>query len=815
MGRKLGDPADPLLVSVRSGAKFSMPGMMDTVLNLGLNDKSVKGLAKVTGDERFAYDSYRRFISMYGRIVLDVDGELLRAPARGGQGSRPASTTDAELPAAALKELCEHVQGGRQGGHRQAVPAGPDEAAARRGRGRVQQLERRPGHRLPRPRADQPRPRHRRQRADDGVRQPRRQLRHRRRLHPQRGDRREQAVRRLPRSTPRARTSWPASATPRTSTRCTRHFPKIHDELLAIFARLERALPRHVRHRVHDRAGQALDAPDPRRQAHRRGRAADGRRHDEGHRQGQAALEDQPRGGAHCGSPPTTSTRCCTRSSPARAQVIAKGLAASPGAAVGARLLHRRRRRGRRRARREGHPRAQRDEPRGRPRDDGRRGHPHRPRRPRQPRRRRRPRLGHAGRRRCRGGQDHRQVVHRRRRHRQRGRRHLARRLDAARSCSARWSSPRPSRPPSSTRSSAGPTRIRKGKLGVRANADTGEDATNARALGAEGIGLCRTEHMFLAPDRLPVVRAMILANTPDEEAAALEELREVQQDDFDGDPRGDGRPARHGAPARPAAARVPAVGRGAARSRRPPSGLDARGAGAARAPPQSWAEHNPMIGTRGVRLGVVKPGLYAMQVRALLDAAADAAQAGQEPDRRDHDPAHRHPRGAGAGPRLGARTRSTEATKGLKKKPDDHDRHDDRDAAGRDPRRRDRRGGRLLQLRHQRPDADDVRLQPRRRREPDDAGLPRAGPAQAQPVRDDRPERRRRARAHRRRARPRRPSPSSSSACAASTAATPSRSPCSTTPASTTSAARRSASRSPASPRRRPIVGAGTSDTK
>ena len=65
MGRKLGDPSDPLLVSVRSGAKFSMPGMMDTVLNLGLNDQSVVGLAHVTEDERFAYDSYRRFISMY------------------------------------------------------------------------------------------------------------------------------------------------------------------------------------------------------------------------------------------------------------------------------------------------------------------------------------------------------------------------------------------------------------------------------------------------------------------------------------------------------------------------------------------------------------------------------------------------------------------------------------------------------------------------------------------------------------------------------------------------------------------------------
>ncbi|MGZ4796445.1 MAG: pyruvate, phosphate dikinase [Acidimicrobiia bacterium] len=75
MGKKLGDGTDPLLVSVRSGAPFSMPGMMDTVLNLGLNDASVQGLAAQTGNERFAYDSYRRFVQMFGKIVLDVPGE--------------------------------------------------------------------------------------------------------------------------------------------------------------------------------------------------------------------------------------------------------------------------------------------------------------------------------------------------------------------------------------------------------------------------------------------------------------------------------------------------------------------------------------------------------------------------------------------------------------------------------------------------------------------------------------------------------------------------------------------------------------------
>ncbi|NQW51299.1 MAG: pyruvate, phosphate dikinase, partial [Rhodospirillales bacterium] len=72
VGINFGDAANPLLVSVRSGARASMPGMMDTVLNLGLNDKTVVGLAKSSGDERFAWDSYRRFIQMYSNVVLDV-----------------------------------------------------------------------------------------------------------------------------------------------------------------------------------------------------------------------------------------------------------------------------------------------------------------------------------------------------------------------------------------------------------------------------------------------------------------------------------------------------------------------------------------------------------------------------------------------------------------------------------------------------------------------------------------------------------------------------------------------------------------------
>src|SRR4029453_4462424 len=71
-GKKFGVAADPLLVSVRSGARASMPGMMDTVLNLGLNDETVKGVIAHTGNERFAYDAYRRFVAMYGDVVLEL-----------------------------------------------------------------------------------------------------------------------------------------------------------------------------------------------------------------------------------------------------------------------------------------------------------------------------------------------------------------------------------------------------------------------------------------------------------------------------------------------------------------------------------------------------------------------------------------------------------------------------------------------------------------------------------------------------------------------------------------------------------------------
>jgi pyruvate,orthophosphate dikinase len=106
MGKKLGQTDDPLLVSVRSGAKFSMPGMMETVLNVGLNDQSVRGLAAQTGNERFAFDSYRRLIQMFGKTVLGIDGEHFDDALEAAKEAR-GTKNDLDLDAEDLRKLVE------------------------------------------------------------------------------------------------------------------------------------------------------------------------------------------------------------------------------------------------------------------------------------------------------------------------------------------------------------------------------------------------------------------------------------------------------------------------------------------------------------------------------------------------------------------------------------------------------------------------------------------------------------------------------------------------------------------------------------
>jgi len=109
LGRSLGDFHDPLLVSVRSGAKFSMPGMMETVLNIGLNDASVQGLAQFSGDERFAWDSYRRLIQMFGKTVLDIDGDRFAHALDAMKKARGVSA-DPELSGEDLRLLVEEFK---------------------------------------------------------------------------------------------------------------------------------------------------------------------------------------------------------------------------------------------------------------------------------------------------------------------------------------------------------------------------------------------------------------------------------------------------------------------------------------------------------------------------------------------------------------------------------------------------------------------------------------------------------------------------------------------------------------------------------
>ncbi|MGH7728500.1 MAG: PEP/pyruvate-binding domain-containing protein, partial [Vulcanimicrobiaceae bacterium] len=103
-GKRFGDARDPLLVSVRSGARVSMPGMMDTILNLGLNDATVGGLAALSGNPRFAWDAYRRFVAMYGAIVLAIEKEHFDEIVA-AERARSGASADAALDAAALERI--------------------------------------------------------------------------------------------------------------------------------------------------------------------------------------------------------------------------------------------------------------------------------------------------------------------------------------------------------------------------------------------------------------------------------------------------------------------------------------------------------------------------------------------------------------------------------------------------------------------------------------------------------------------------------------------------------------------------------------
>jgi pyruvate,orthophosphate dikinase len=627
MGKKIGDPADPLLVSVRSGAKFSMPGMMDTVLNLGLNDESVEGLAKHT-DERFAYDSYRRFIAMYARIVQGVDGEPfehLLETAKEWDGV----TADSEVTADTLRRLCLRYKEVVERETGKPFPQDPTDQL----KGAVEAVFRSWGGARAVAYRNREKISHdlgtavnvqamvfgnRDESSGTGVGFTR---------NPSTGEdlpygdylinaQGEDVVAGI-------RNTEPLDA-------LQTQFPKIHKELLGIFDRLEKHYQDMCDTEFTIEQGKLWMLQTR-----------------VGKRTGVAALRMAVEMTSHKGwkiSKEEAVNRVTADhldsvlhpqfSAGVKVDVLTTALAASPGAAVGkvyftaddvvdavergeAAIL----------VRNETSP----EDVHGMAVAEGI--------------------LTAKG-----GLVSHAAVVAR------------------------GWGKPAVvgaeqvkisgkqfavgttvvkegevisldgttgqvvvgavdltvgTTPPEFDVILGWADEIRKGGKGVRglkvrANADNGPDAARAREFGAEGIGLCRTEHMFLGEDRLPIVRAMILADTPDEEAVALEQLRVAQKADYlEILEAMDGLPVTVRLLDPPLHEFLPNVEELAIKQAT--TGLDAEETELLVAA-RSWHEVNPMLGTRGVRLGVVKPGLYEMQVRALMEAAAERKKAKGNP---------------------------------------------------------------------------------------------------------------------------------------------------------------------------------------
>ena len=637
MGRKLGDPHDPLLVSVRSGAKFSMPGMMDTVLNLGLNDESVKGLANVTGNERFAYDSYRRFISMYGRIVLGVDGALFEHPLEAAK-EKAGTTNDADLPAAALKALCKTYLSVVKKATGEPFPQRPSLQL----RGAIEAVFK----------------------SWNGARaiayRVREKISHdlgtavnvQTMVFGNRDDNSGTGVgftRNAATGENKAYGDFLVNAqgedvvagirNTEDLDHMAKHFPVIHDELLDIFLRLEAHYEDMCDTEFTIEQGKLWMLQTR-----------------VGKRTGAAALRMAVEmtkgtrisklGGGTGGTWKISRDEAVSRVTAehldsvlhpqfkSKGKAIAKGLGASPGAAVGRAYF----------TADEADAAFKKGEDVILVRSETSPEDVH-------------GMMASKGILTARGGLvSHAAVVARgwgtpavvgAEKIKIDGKQFVVHgsageivvkqgdwlSLDGTTGDVVLGKSElTASKPPAEFETIlTWADAIRKGKMAVRANADTGEDAANARALGAEGIGLCRTEHMFLAPDRLPIVREMILANTPKKEAAALEKLRIAQQADFEEILEAmDGLPVTVRLLDPPLHEFLPSVEE--LRVKQAKKGKLSGTETAMLAAAESWSEHNPMIGTRGVRLGVIKPGLYAMQVRALLAAAAKLRDAGKKP---------------------------------------------------------------------------------------------------------------------------------------------------------------------------------------
>ncbi len=620
IGRRFGDADDPLLLSVRSGAPFSMPGMMDTVLNLGLTHASVEGLAAATGDERFAWDAYRRFIQLYGKVVMGVSGERFeevlaeRIAQRGAKDESALETEDLRALTRTFGEIVEADAG-------EPLPQEPVEQLQRAAEAvfrswngkRARDYRRMEG--IP---------------DDLGTAVSVQAM-----VFGNLGERSATGVaftRDPATGEASAYGDWLPQAQGEdvvAGIRITRNLDDLHHDFPDQAAELDEVmatLERHYRDMCdieftieRDKLWILQTRVGKRTAVAALQMAAD---------MVEEGLIDKREG--------------VTRVTPAQLEqllhpqfapgveydALTKGLNASPGAAVG-RIVF---------TADEAETRAADGEDvilvRPETSPDDLHGM-----------------IAAKGILTSRGGLvSHAAVV--------------ARGMGTPAVCGAgelvidlKAQTARvgdvtlragdvisingttgevvEGQVPVVTPEPSGPFAIVLGwadelrTLGVRANADLPEDATRARELGAGGIGLCRTEHMFLG-DRLPTVQRMILASSAEEEQAALAELLEMQRGDFAAIYRAmDGLPVTVRLLDPPLHEFLPDVEELLVASAR--DGLDEKGRRLLDAA-VSWREENPMLGTRGCRLGIIKPELYKMQVRALLEAAVEVTREGVEP---------------------------------------------------------------------------------------------------------------------------------------------------------------------------------------
>ncbi len=650
MGRRLGDPEDPLLVSVRSGAKFSMPGMMDTVLNLGLNDASVEGLARASGDLRFARDAYRRFIQMFGKIVMGVPGEAFEEALERAKEAKFPGAQDTDLDAEDLARLIEEFRRIYREHVGAEFPADPREqlrlaieAVFRSWNGKRARDYRRQnkisddlgtavnvvamvfGNRG--------------EDSGTGVAFTR---------DPATGEKvpygdylpnaqGEDVVAGIRNTLPLAELE--------------RLDPTSYRELLRVMDVLERHYRDmcDIEFTIEQGKLWILQTRVGKRTAFAEWIMA--------HDMLEEGLIDEDTALLRVDAN-RLEELFKRRVRADGATPIAKGLNASPGAATGRVVFSADdaeawAARGERviLVRRETTP----DDYHGMIVSQGI--------------------LTSAG-----GTNSHAAVV-------ARGEGIPAVcgadavKIDlASRSFNANGTVVRegdvitidgftgnvyvgelPLEESVLERARAGDEAARREKiwraferlmahadrvrrLRVRANADTPEQATNARERGAEGIGLCRTEHMFLGPERVAAVRRMIFAETPAEEQAAYDELLPLQREDFVGiframtglpvtvrlldPPLHEFLPNLEELAVAVAVAEARGLGEVEVRGER----MSLEEARRTLAKVRELHEANPMLGLRGVRLGIVKPGLYAMQVRAICEAAAQVKREGLDP---------------------------------------------------------------------------------------------------------------------------------------------------------------------------------------